>query len=516
MTLRPATAVGAVVLVAIGVSAAPSRAAAPATITGKLAPGAVKLPKSARKGSAQVTAMNVDTLAFGAAAQVGKRGRYKLKLPAGKWALRSSVVALGKPFASFPSARIVTRPGKRRSLPLTLKRFKHPRRAKTKRRHHRARRANINPRDGRPYKGEAIGIERFSFVGSDAEVGQLGRGIPEMLITDLLTHPKCEFTLIEVMRRGEILNEQALSQSEYVDPASRIEPGHLIDPELLLRGRVEDRPGTPHRLALFAWLVDAKTGAKVSGDVSSVTLAVDWSQSEERLAQLVQRDLICARAAKQPPRPPPAAAPGPTTSAPPTEPPVCRPGLRALRSACPGPPPPPAAPNTYTGTFSGEADSEAGYLHWTWSGTVAMDAAQDDSQFPPNGAPAGTYRVFTVTSGSVDINVMANPPGCVFTGSKHLDVEPGLINTLTMQLDDASPAYALQITGSIMEQVATVQSGSNCPGIATPFGIFPIWASTGTTAHTSPTLTLADSQAELTPQTPVDYDYTTRWNLAPG
>jgi hypothetical protein len=384
-----------------------------------------------------------------------------------------------------------------------------------KRRRHRARRANINPRDGRPYKGEAIGIERFAFVGSDPEIAQLGRGIPEMLITDLLQSPKCDFTLIEVMRRQEIVAEQAFAQSEYVDPASAIEPGHLIDPEILLRGRVEDRPGTPHRIALFAWLVDAKTGARISDDVSSVTLATSIFESEERLSQLVQRDLICARA-NRPAPPAPAPADGGTTSAPAPEPPVCLPAL--ARSSCPTPPVPPAAPNTYTGTFSGEADSEGADTHWTWHGTVLMDAAQDQSHFPPHGAPAGTYRVFTVTSGEVDLTLTATTTsGCTFAGSKHLDVIPGLINTLTLQLDDPTPAYALQITGNISDTVQATHSGTNCPSeTTTPFPIFTTWASTGTDAHTSPTLNLVDSQPELTPESPFDYDYTTRWSLAPG
>jgi hypothetical protein len=516
MTLRPATAVGAVVLVTIGLSAAPARAAAPSTIAGKLSRGAVKLPRSARKGAAQVIATNVDTLAFGAAAPVGKHGRYVLKLPAGKWALRSSVVVLGEPFASFPSARIVTRPGTRRSLPLKLKRFKRPHRGK-KRRHRRARRTNVNPRDGRSYPGEAIGVERFGFSGNDADLAQLGRGIPEMLITDLLTHPKCEFTLVEVMKRDVVLSELALGHSQYVDPASAPAPGHLIDPEILLRGKVEDRPGTPHRLALIAWLVDAKTGARISGNVSSVTLVADWSQSEERLATLVQRDLICARAAKPPlpPPPPPPASPAPAPASPPG-PPAC---LRALRSACTTPPGPPAAPDSYTGTFSGEADSDSGFsvIHWTWHGTLVMDAAQDQSFFPPHGAPPGTYRTFTVTSGGVDLAVTVNTTGCTFTGSKHFDVEPGLLNTLTLQLDEGSPAYALQIGGSIDKSVETTHSGPDCPTESpTPFGIFPTWASTGTNAHTSPALNLVDSQAELTPETPLDYDYTTRWSLVPG
>ena len=478
-------------LVAIGLSATPAGAAAPSTVSGKLSPGKVKLPKSARKGAAQVIATNVDTLAFGAAAQVGRSGRYKLELPAGKWALRSSVVALGRPFASFPSARIVTRAGKRRSLPLTLKRFKKPRRA----RRNRAHRTNVNPRDGRSYPGEAFGIERFGVSGGD-DISSLGRGVADMLVTDLMTNAKCEFTLVEVIRRDLIVGEQAFSQSEYVDPASKVEPGHLIDPEILIRGRVQDRPGTPRRLALIAWLVDAKTGARVSGNVSSVGLASDFFESQDRLVKLIQRDLICARATPKPAPPgsgPAAPAPGP---APP-----------------PNPPPPAAAPDTYTGTFSGEAD---GPLHWDWTGTVVMDAAQDD-EVAPNGAPEGNYRTFSVTSGSVDLNLIADSGGCMLRGSAHYDLEPGLLSTLIVQLDAPSPAYELSIYGSIIEPLYAVRSGGpGCTGPPVGFPPYQLWATTGTTAHTSPTLSLADSQAVLTPQTPFDYDYTTRWNLTPG
>ena len=40
-----------------------------------------------------------------------------------------------------------------------------------------------------------------------------------------------------------------------------MEPGHIIDPEILIRGRVEDRPGTPKRLALIAWAPPVRTAA---------------------------------------------------------------------------------------------------------------------------------------------------------------------------------------------------------------------------------------------------------------
>ena len=55
----------------------------------------------------------------------------------------------------------------------------------------------------------------------------------------------CEYTIVEWRRRAAVRTRIALSQTEYVDPATRIEDGHLIDPEILIRGRIEDRPGTP-------------------------------------------------------------------------------------------------------------------------------------------------------------------------------------------------------------------------------------------------------------------------------
>ena len=111
--------------------AAPAQAQ---TVSGKLAPGTAKLPRSAKQGEAQVLALGIDTLAYGASSRVARNGAYKLRLPAGKWALRTSIATLGEPYAAFTSAAIVTRAGQRRTLPLTAKRFKKPRAKKKKRR----------------------------------------------------------------------------------------------------------------------------------------------------------------------------------------------------------------------------------------------------------------------------------------------------------------------------------------------------------------------------------------------
>jgi hypothetical protein len=475
-----------VISVSIGV---PAAAAAPAVVSGELSSAASKLPKSASNGSAQVLAMGVDTGAFGDADTVGKNGRYSLKLPPGKWALRTSVVAKGKRYASFLSASIVTRSGQSRSLPLTLRKFKKPRkrrRGKPKRPRKRpppARRSNINPRDGRSYPGVAYAVKEFDVTASNGALGVFRKGMADMLITDLVTGERCEFTMVEWEHRAAIEREISLQQSEYFDPASRVEPGHLIDPEVFIRGRLEDRPGSPPRNAILAWLEDAKTGARISDDVSVVALEDALFGAEERLAKLVLRDLICARA-----NPPPAQA---------------------------GPPAPPPAPkpvsDTYSGTFGGTADAVMEQLHWSWNGHVEMDAAQDLA-VPPPGGPPGEYRLFTVTSGNVHFNHTGGDAKCSWSGSGDLALKPGN-GYLWVQLEVDNPAYFLSMIyngGSIEVK----KSGSECEEETFQMPVFENLASTEQ-ALISPSTTLSGSETHNTPET-FDYDYTTNWNLNPG
>lgn len=476
---------------ALGAMPASAGAAAPSVIGGELESASAKLPKSAKVGRAQVLAMNIDSGAYGDTARVGGNGRYKLQVPAGKWALLSSVVPLGKPSKLFLSAAISTRAGEHRTLPLTLKQFKKPRKKRKRGKKHRhppkqrAQAANVNPKDGRPYKGEAIAVKFFDVSGG-SEIQVLRKGMADMLITDLVSSSECEFSVVEWEHRDLIEKEIALSQTEYIDPATRIEPGHLIDPEIFVRGRVEERPGTPKRIALVAWLEDAKTGAKVSGEVSVVELYEAFFSAEERLAKLILRDLICARANRV---------------------------VTAAGEPLGPPPPPKPVANTYTGTFSGTADA-VGPMHWEWSGTVHMDAAQDTSS-PPYGGPPGDYRIFTVSQGGMDVQTKGGDAKCGWTGSGHIDLTPGFQGgSLWVQLDTPTPAYFLSIHET--KFIPVTKSGSE-PGCTETLEL-PIpepWALTES-ARTSPSTVLNDSEAHITPEIGYDWDYTTSWNLSPG
>ena len=287
--------------------------------------------------------------------------------------------------------------------------------------------ANINPRDGRAYPGEAYGFEKFTLASTNPEFVGLGNGVPDMLTTDCVATPECPFTIVEWRRRDAILRELALSQTEYVDPATRLEEGHLIDPEILLRGRIEDRPGTPKRLALIAWLVDAKTGARLSEDVSSVTLPEAFFISVERLGKLIMRDLICARAKVTPPAPRRRRRPRPRRRRP------RRPSRRPRPTSIPGPsrarPPPSCRASGRPG---------AGPCAWTPRRTPRRSCP------PPNGAPPGSYRTFTATTGSIDVTIAARPPtGCALDGSGHLELTPGFTNQVVVQLDVPNPYYVV-------------------------------------------------------------------------
>ena len=180
VTLRLAAADGDVLLVA-----APAQEQG---VSGGRAPGTAKLPRSAKQGKAQVLALGIDTLAYGAGSRVARNGAYKLRLPAGKSALRTSIATLGEPYAASSTAAIVTRAGQRRTLPLTAERGKKPR-AKNQKRRPRAVSTNVDPRDGQENPGEAYGFEKFTLASTNPEFIGLGDGVPDMLTTDLLATP---------------------------------------------------------------------------------------------------------------------------------------------------------------------------------------------------------------------------------------------------------------------------------------------------------------------------------------
>ena len=194
--------------------------------------------EAAGAGQAQVLALDIDTMAYGAAAPVGRNGT--TSSPAGgQVGAAHRGRGAGQAVASFTSAAIVTRAtgGAARSR----SRSSASRSRARKRRPHVA---NINPRDGRHTPARPSRSSRSRWSATTTSPGS-ATAMPDMQINELFKAPPCPYTIVEWRRRDVDPRRDRASRTEYIDPAARVEDGHLIDPEILIRGRVEDRPGTP-------------------------------------------------------------------------------------------------------------------------------------------------------------------------------------------------------------------------------------------------------------------------------
>ena len=101
-----------------------------------------------------------------------------------------------------------------------------------------ARRAIARERElsAQPPVPRSVAVLPWSYVGDDAELAPLARGVPHLVMSDLGN--VSSLTLIERERVRAILDEIALSQSGYVDPATAVRSGRLLQAEWVVAGVV--------------------------------------------------------------------------------------------------------------------------------------------------------------------------------------------------------------------------------------------------------------------------------------
>ena len=116
------------------------------------------------------------------------------------------------------------------------------------------------------------------------------RGLASMVVTDLVQldeGPPCAFTVLELQHREEILREIRLQQTEFFDPASRVQPGHLLQPNLVVSGSLVSHGGDDVSYALTV----VKNG-KVKGTVSGRIGADGWLTASGGIARQLAK-IIC-------------------------------------------------------------------------------------------------------------------------------------------------------------------------------------------------------------------------------
>jgi hypothetical protein len=236
--------------------AAPVADAADVKLSGKLS--GTKLPKPSA-GVSLLRAMNLSDGTLGGAQFLTRRGSFSVKVPPGPYGLIAGSVFFHK---KKPTTKLVgallARSGKSRRLPLSL------------------RRSASQP---------IVGVNYFTGGAS-----YQNHGLADMVVTDLFEQEgkPCDFTMVELMRRAEIIKEIRLQQTKYFDPASRVKTGHLLQPTAVVNGSLTPAGGDD--VAYNIRVVNSKTG-KVKGSVSGRTSG-NWSNATASIAQQLAK-IIC-------------------------------------------------------------------------------------------------------------------------------------------------------------------------------------------------------------------------------
>jgi hypothetical protein len=110
-------------------------------------------------------------------------------------------------------------------------------------------------------------------------------GLADMVVTDLVplsNGPPCEFSVIEMQHRDDIIKEINLQQTEFFDPASRIKPGHLLQPNLVVYGSLTASGGGA--LGYLLRVVNARNG-RVKGTVVGTISPDEWLTASADIAR---------------------------------------------------------------------------------------------------------------------------------------------------------------------------------------------------------------------------------------
>jgi hypothetical protein len=252
-------------------------AAAQVHVSGALS--GTKLPAGGA-GAAVVQAMNLADGSIAAAQVLDPSGRFSLKLRPGPYALLAGSVFFR---SGLPTLKLVgavgIRAGRSRRLPLSLKRV-------------RAHDAGTGVGTAAsaasdPSLSRRVGV--MTFTGAAAFQNA---GLADMVVTDLVplsNGPPCAFSVIEMQHRDDIIKEIKLQQTEFFDPASRIKPGHLLQPNLVVNGSLTASGGGAVGYVLR--VVNARNG-RVKGTVVGTISPDEWLTASSDIARRLA-DIIC-------------------------------------------------------------------------------------------------------------------------------------------------------------------------------------------------------------------------------
>ena len=115
--------------------------------------------------------------------------------------------------------------------------------------------ANESQLASMPPESNTVAVMPFSYTGTDSTIQPLGRGLAQLLVTDLAKSRQVR--VLERERMQAILNELKLSDSARADPAAALRSGHLLRAARVVQGSIADAPG--NQLEVDATVVEVGT-----------------------------------------------------------------------------------------------------------------------------------------------------------------------------------------------------------------------------------------------------------------
>jgi TolB-like protein len=146
--------------------------------------------------------------------------------------------------------------------------------------------ANEVTLSAQPPTPNAVAVFPFRYVGSNEDLRPLGRGLTQLMITDLSKLNR--LTLLERERVQALVDELALNESGRVDPTTGARSGRMLRAARVVQGSVQDVPGKTD-LKLDAAVVDASNSSVVASGTGSDQLQQIFALEKQVLFRLLDQ-----------------------------------------------------------------------------------------------------------------------------------------------------------------------------------------------------------------------------------
>ncbi len=108
-----------------------------------------------------------------------------------------------------------------------------------------------------PPESNTVAVMPFNYTGTDTTIQPLGRGLAQLLVTDLAKSR--QIRVLERERMQAMVDEMKLSDSAQVDPSTAVRSGHLLRAADVVQGSLSSLPG--NQLRVDTKVVDVTSAA---------------------------------------------------------------------------------------------------------------------------------------------------------------------------------------------------------------------------------------------------------------